>query len=111
MLRRLFLIMLILGFALPAWLACGGTMQQARASEPVVMASCHESAEHAAPMRGHEQPRHDECIGCIAPLAIAMFRPVSEPDFYMANFDPLLVGPEHTARPSAPEPPPPKDCI
>ncbi|MEZ5712965.1 MAG: hypothetical protein R3E11_10005 [Sphingobium sp.] len=110
--RRLFLMLLLLGFALPPLLACIGN-SQAMAQEPAAMASCHEGGGGPSPAHDREphQPRHEECIGCIAPLAIVMFRPVSDPDFYLVNFGPMLIGPELIARPNAPEPPPPKDIV
>jgi|GEM_PF-2747351 len=106
-------MILLLGFALPLLLTCIGGTQVMAQEHVAAMASCHERAERLGPAHDREpyQPRHEDCIGCIAPLAIAMFRPVSEPDFYMANIDPLLIGPELIARPSAPEPPPPKDFV
>lgn len=112
MVKRLFLILLLLGFAVPPLLACTGDMQ-AMAHEPVEMANCHESAERSPPANGQtpHPPRHQDCIGCIAPLAIAMFRPVSEPHFYEAYLAPMRAGAERAARPKAPEPPPPKDFV
>lgn len=106
-------MILLLGFALPPLLACIGGTQAMAQEHAAAMASCHESAERLVPAHDREpyQPRHEDCIGCIAPLAIAMFRPVSEPDFHIVVFGPMLTESELVVRMSAPEPPPPKNFV
>ncbi len=110
---RLLCTLLIVLLALPA--------MQARACAPEPVAAHHmghdmTAAAHHAGMAhgaaGHEAPAptapHHDCIGCIAPIDRAFYRPVSAPaagPSLHAEAMPPPLGLDHS-RP--PEPPPPR---
>lgn len=104
MLQRLLFILFLAGLALPA-------MQAQACESPAAMA--HNMPMHHAPAQPAPAPTadHHDCIGCIAPLAIALYRPVSAPEFMAARHDAIRNSSDHARDTAAPEPPPPRATV
>lgn len=104
MFRCLFFILFLAGLTLPA-------MQAQACESPVAMA--HNMPMHHAPAQPTPAPGadHHDCIGCIAPLAISLCRPVSAPEFMAARHDAIRNSSDHSRDTPAPEPPPPRASV
>jgi len=102
MLRRLLFTLMLACLALPAMeaKACEG---QATATHAMPM---HHAPEQQAPVQ-----QHHDCIGCIAPLNINLYRPVCAPEFGSGTPARIHNVVAHFIAPAAPEPPPPRSVV
>lgn len=100
MLRRLIFVLLLACLALPA--------MKAKACEGQTTAVAHTMPTHHTPDK--PMPRHD-CIGCIAPLDISLYRPISAPEFGAVSPVQIDNATASFIEPAAPEPPPPRSAV
>lgn len=106
---RLFRIFLAVLLALPATQAASHLPDAA----PVHEMMMHDMAGHH---HGHGAPApvpaaHHDCIGCIAPIDIRLYRPVSTPVLGTARDERPTDMAFLLTRNSAPEPPPPRAAV
>jgi len=108
---RLLRLIFVLMLALPG--------VQARACDPAPAAAQHVGHEmmgHHGRIHGHEAPQpvpavHHDCIGCIAPIDIRLYRPAEAPQPRVAR-EPRPANITFALTPaSAPEPPPPRATV
>ncbi len=110
--------LLVLLLAIPAM---QGNAHPAEAI-PAPVAAMHDMAAHGMArhdMTMHHGQRHDapghashhDCIGCIAPIDISLYRPVRTPGLGPSRDMRVAATAFLLARASAPEPPPPRTAV
>lgn len=109
--------MLMVALALPAVQAhachpvAGNETAQDSAMSGMDMAGMpgHFMPDHHAPAhRPTPQSMLHDCLGCIAPLDIGVYRPAEGPSLTMSEGAGIAPAAFHLSRASAPEPPPPR---
>ena len=107
----------LLGFLLALLLAIPAGMPHAQAAPQAPIAHAmagHEMTMHHGHHRGTPSPSrivHHDCLGCIAPIDIRLYRPVVTPLRVASAEDRPADMAYLLASPSAPEPPPPRAFV
>ena len=103
-------LLLLLMLALPAVQAGAHQPETAPVMAMHDMATMH---HHGAPADTPPPLHavHHDCIGCIAPIDVSLYRPASEPNLIAVRRATPVTTAFPIARASAPEPPPPRVLV